>query len=110
MVTRFATTALMRSWEWPSDRFAEIQFAERGFIAPRGVLQSAACSAPRSDRHHAPAMHPLSPRPPMKLAFSSNAYLHFSVEETIRRVAGLGYSGIEILADVPHAWPAGLLE
>lgn len=45
----------------------------------------------------------------MKLAFSSNAYLHFSVEETIAKIAGLGYSGIEILADVPHAWPAGLL-
>ena len=46
----------------------------------------------------------------MKLAFSSNAYLHFSIEETIERIAGLGYRGIEILADVPHAWPAGLLE
>lgn len=45
----------------------------------------------------------------MKLAFSSNAYLHYSVEETIRRVAAIGYTGIEILADVPHAWPAGLL-
>jgi sugar phosphate isomerase/epimerase len=45
----------------------------------------------------------------MKLAFSSNAYLQHSVEETIRRVAGMGYEGIEILADVPHAWPAGLL-
>jgi sugar phosphate isomerase/epimerase len=46
----------------------------------------------------------------MKLAFSSNAYMHFSIEDTIRKVAELGYSGIEILADVPHAWPAGLLE
>ena len=45
----------------------------------------------------------------MKLAFSSNAYMHFSIEDTIRKVAELGYSGIEILADVPHAWPAGLL-
>jgi sugar phosphate isomerase/epimerase len=45
----------------------------------------------------------------MNLAFSSNAYMHFSVEETIRRVAGIGYRGIEILADVPHAWPVGLL-
>lgn len=45
----------------------------------------------------------------MKLAFSSNAYLNFSVEETIRRIAEIGYQGIEILADVPHAWPAGLL-
>ena len=45
----------------------------------------------------------------MKLAFSSNAYLQYSVEETIRRIASFGYQGIEILADVPHAWPAGLL-
>jgi sugar phosphate isomerase/epimerase len=45
----------------------------------------------------------------MKLAFSSNAYLHFSIEDTIRKVAELGYAGIEILADVPHAWPAFLL-
>jgi sugar phosphate isomerase/epimerase len=45
----------------------------------------------------------------MQLAFSSNAYLNFSVEESIRRIAALGYHGIEILADVPHAWPAGLL-
>jgi sugar phosphate isomerase/epimerase len=46
----------------------------------------------------------------MKLAFSSNAYLRCSIEETIARVAALGYAGIELLADVPHAWPAGLLE
>jgi sugar phosphate isomerase/epimerase len=46
----------------------------------------------------------------MQLAFSSNAYLRYSIEETIARVAALGYRGIELLADVPHAWPAGLLE
>ncbi len=45
----------------------------------------------------------------MKLAFSSNAYMNFSIEETIARIADLGYKGIELLADVPHAWPAGLL-
>lgn len=45
----------------------------------------------------------------MKLAFSSNAYLHFSIEQTIEKIAALGYAGLEILADVPHAWPAGLL-
>jgi sugar phosphate isomerase/epimerase len=45
----------------------------------------------------------------MKLAYSSNAYLNFSLEETIARIAGLGYAGLELLADVPHAWPAGLL-
>src|SRR5689334_11653266 len=46
----------------------------------------------------------------MKLAFSSNAYLRFSIGDTIERIAALGYTGIELLADVPHAWPAGLLE
>src|SRR3954452_4409851 len=46
----------------------------------------------------------------MQLGFSSNAYLRYSIEETIARVASLGYRGIELLADVPHAWPAGLLE
>jgi len=45
----------------------------------------------------------------VKLAFSSNAYMQFSIEETIRRIAKIGYQGIEVLADVPHAWPAGLL-
>jgi sugar phosphate isomerase/epimerase len=46
----------------------------------------------------------------MQLAFSSNAYLRFTIEETIARIAALGYRGIELAADVPHAWPAGLLE
>ena len=46
----------------------------------------------------------------MQLAFSSNAYLRFPIEETIARIAALGYRGIELLADVPHAWPAGLLD
>jgi sugar phosphate isomerase/epimerase len=46
----------------------------------------------------------------MKLAFSSNAYMHFSIEDTIAKIADLGYTGIEILADVPHAWPSFLLD
>ena len=46
----------------------------------------------------------------MKLAYSSNAYLNFPIEETIARIAGLGYQGLELLADAPHAWPAGLLD
>jgi sugar phosphate isomerase/epimerase len=45
-----------------------------------------------------------------KLAFSSNAYLRFSFTEAVRRIAALGYRGIEIMADVPHAWPAFLPE
>jgi sugar phosphate isomerase/epimerase len=46
----------------------------------------------------------------MKLAFSSNAYLRFPLEEAMQRIAAAGYVGMELLADVPHAWPAGLLE
>jgi sugar phosphate isomerase/epimerase len=46
----------------------------------------------------------------MRLAFSSNAYLRVPFDETAARIAALGYDGLELLADVPHAWPAGLLE
>jgi len=46
----------------------------------------------------------------MRLAFSTNAYLKHPFEEAAARIARLGYEGLELLADVPHAWPAGLLE
>jgi len=45
-----------------------------------------------------------------RLAYSSNAYQRFSIEETIARISALGFEGLELLADVPHAWPAGLLD
>jgi len=45
----------------------------------------------------------------IRFAFSTNAYLRFSFEETAERIAAIGYSGLELMADVPHAWPAGLL-
>ncbi|NLE39599.1 MAG: sugar phosphate isomerase/epimerase, partial [Pirellulaceae bacterium] len=44
----------------------------------------------------------------MRLAYSSNAYTNYPVEDAIARIASLGYAGIEILADVPHAWPADM--
>jgi sugar phosphate isomerase/epimerase len=46
----------------------------------------------------------------MRLAFSTNAYLKHPFDEAASRIASLGYAGLELLADVPHAWPAGLLE
>ena len=46
----------------------------------------------------------------MKLAFSTNAYLNHSFPDTARRLAAIGYTGLELMADVPHAWPAYLLE
>jgi sugar phosphate isomerase/epimerase len=45
----------------------------------------------------------------MKLGFSTNAYMRFSVDEALGRLAAIGYRGVELMADVPHAWPAGLL-
>ncbi len=44
----------------------------------------------------------------MKFAFSSNAFLHHNLMETITILADLGYEGIEIMADVPHAYPLHL--
>ncbi|MGO8820257.1 MAG: sugar phosphate isomerase/epimerase family protein [Desulfomonilaceae bacterium] len=46
----------------------------------------------------------------MKFAFSSNAFLRYSLLETIKIVSGLGYEGIEIMADVPHAFPLHLTD
>jgi sugar phosphate isomerase/epimerase len=37
----------------------------------------------------------------MKLAFSTNAYPRFSFPEAVRRLAKIGYAGVEIRADVP---------
>jgi sugar phosphate isomerase/epimerase len=45
----------------------------------------------------------------MQLAFSTNAYLNYSFPEAARRLAEIGYTGLELMADVPHAWPAYLL-
>ena len=41
----------------------------------------------------------------MKLAFSTNAFKQVSLEESLRQIAACGYSGVEIMADVPHAYP-----
>jgi fructoselysine 3-epimerase len=41
----------------------------------------------------------------MQLAFSSNAFTTYSLDDTIDELALLGYDGIEILCDQPHAVP-----
>jgi sugar phosphate isomerase/epimerase len=41
----------------------------------------------------------------MKLAFSTNAYKRNSLEEAIDSIARIGYHGVELMADVPHAYP-----
>lgn len=45
----------------------------------------------------------------MKFAFSTNAYLKYSFAETTKRLAAIGYPAVEIMADIPHAWPAFML-
>jgi sugar phosphate isomerase/epimerase len=44
----------------------------------------------------------------MKLAFSTNAYTHFSLVEALEGIAAAGFGGVEILADVPHAYPGSV--
>lgn len=41
----------------------------------------------------------------LRLAYSTNAYMRVDVFEAIRRVAALGYRGVELMADAPHLWP-----
>ena len=41
----------------------------------------------------------------MQLAFSTNAYTRFSLTDAIRGIARAGFAGVEILADVRHAYP-----
>jgi sugar phosphate isomerase/epimerase len=41
----------------------------------------------------------------MKLAFSTNAFKKNTLAEAIDAIARIGYAGVEIMADVPHAYP-----
>jgi sugar phosphate isomerase/epimerase len=40
-----------------------------------------------------------------RLAFSTNAFKKNILEEAIDAIAAIGYRGVEIMADVPHAYP-----
>lgn len=41
----------------------------------------------------------------MKLAFSTNAFKQYSLENSIMEIGAIGYEGVEILCDVPHLYP-----
>src|SRR5215831_9570019 len=41
----------------------------------------------------------------MKLAFSSNGFKGYSLETCIKEIGALGYTGVEIMCDYPHAYP-----
>jgi sugar phosphate isomerase/epimerase len=44
----------------------------------------------------------------IQLAFSSNAFKKNTLTEAIDSIASIGYHGVEVMADVPHALPARL--
>jgi sugar phosphate isomerase/epimerase len=44
----------------------------------------------------------------MEFAFSTNAFKKFSLKDTINILSKIGYNGIEILCDIPHAYPKNL--
>lgn len=46
----------------------------------------------------------------MKLSFSTNAFLHHNLTDALRAISATGYRGVEIMADVPHAYPSYLTE
>ncbi|HEV8605885.1 MAG TPA: sugar phosphate isomerase/epimerase [Tepidisphaeraceae bacterium] len=44
------------------------------------------------------------------LAFSTNAFKKNTLEEAIEAIARIGYGGVEMMADVPHAYPQNMDE
>jgi sugar phosphate isomerase/epimerase len=44
----------------------------------------------------------------MKLAFSTNAYTKHSLLNALEGIKRVGFTGVEILADVPHAYPPSI--
>jgi len=44
----------------------------------------------------------------MEFAFSTNAFKKFSLNDTINILSKIGYNGIEILCDIPHAYPKNI--
>ena len=42
----------------------------------------------------------------IRLAFSTNAYSRFTLDEAVADIAAAGYGGVELIVDRPHLWPA----
>ena len=41
----------------------------------------------------------------MKFGYSTNAFVKFSLEDSVARIASLGFKGLEIMCDRPHLYP-----
>ena len=46
----------------------------------------------------------------VKFAFSTNAFTNYSLTQSIEEISKIGYEGVEIMCDVPHAYPPNLNE
>jgi sugar phosphate isomerase/epimerase len=46
----------------------------------------------------------------VKFAFSTNAFTNYSLIQSIEEISKIGYEGVEIMCDVPHAYPPDLNE
>jgi sugar phosphate isomerase/epimerase len=46
----------------------------------------------------------------MIFAYSTNAFVKFSVFESLEKIAGLGFRGVEIMGDRPHLYPPDFTE
>jgi sugar phosphate isomerase/epimerase len=46
----------------------------------------------------------------MKFSFSANAFRKYTLEETVAAISRAGFVGMELMCDVPHAWPYDLLK
>jgi sugar phosphate isomerase/epimerase len=44
----------------------------------------------------------------IRLAFSTNAFKKNTLNEAIETIAKIGYPGVELMADIPHAYPPNL--
>ena len=58
--------------------------------------------------HLLPSTGPLYNFSVIDLAFSTNAFRKHSLEDAVEAIARIGYRGVEIMADVPHAFPQHL--
>ena len=44
----------------------------------------------------------------LRWSFSTNAFRRYSLQDSLSAIAGCGYTGVEIMADRPHAYPEDL--
>lgn len=64
---------------------------------------------PRVGRGVCPIFGPLRYHPAMpRLAFSTNAFKKHTLAQAIDAISRIGYGGVELMADVPHAYPPNM--